>query len=747
MNSKKNEKQVMLVMAAVIFVLGFFMLLHASTLMAENSSLSILIAFLNAPEHMLAHPADIKITSDFTSHLFIYIIIYAFVIATFAIDDIRNRHYKMGAENGTAYFDTDIKNFNKKYTDPIGSPKNDGKNNMILTKDIAMSMESFKTKRNNNVLVVGGSGSGKSRFFVKPNILQANCNYVVTDPAGELLSTTGQFLIDQGYDLKVFNLVEMSKSDQYNPFNYIRDDLGVLMMINCLIKNTNPEGKGAGDPFWEKSETALLQALCFYLIKYAPEKNRNFTAVMKMLRAAEIDENDASRKSNLDRLFDEVALKDPNSIALKQYLTFKMGAGKTLKSILISCSVRLTVFNMKQIENLTKTDTIDLGGMGEGKKALFVIIPAADDTYNFLVSMMYSQLFETLYFVAETKCEHQRLPRQVRFLLDEFANIGQIPGFTKKLATMRKYGISCSVILQNLAQIKTMYKDDWESIVGNCDSFLFLGGQEYSTLEYISKSLGKTTITVRNRSMSKGKSGSSSASFNQTARDLMSPDEIMKMPKDECILIINGLAPFKGKKYDYLSHPNYKYTGDADPKKVYINTRDNSAAFSLIAAEEKIEKKKAMDAAKRNLYENTRKAFDQPPVPTTRGFAGLTFNGVRAPESIDEVNMPKVLKAEDTVVADNTPHLSQKNNDKFVQKNEKTSENIEKNQFNSVFPSIKDKDNIDIIETPKKTEIKKEKIKEETPPAIKQKKSDNNQESDNEDANNTEEYWDFTSYV
>lgn len=641
MNNKKNERTMMMIFGTIVLIIGIVIVLHATTLTFYDPNLDLFSAFFEAFDHIITDPFDIKITGQTVSGIAVFLFIYLFAMFYLYYDTVRHSHYKSDAVSGTARFDDDIKSYNKTYTEPFDSPNNDGENNMILTKDISLSMDSRKTQRNNNVLVVGGSGSGKSRYFVKPNILQANCNYVVTDPAGELLATTGSFLKRQGYDIKIFNLVEMAKSDQYNPFHYIRDDLGVLMMINCLIKNTNPDGKSGGDPFWEKSETALLQALCFYLIKYRPEKNRNFTSVMKMLRAAEIDENDASRKSNLDRLFDEVALKDPNSIALKQYLTFKMGAGKTLKSILISCSVRLTVFNMKQIENLTRKDTIDLGGMGEGKKALFVIIPAADDTYNFLVSMMYSQLFETLYFIAETKCEHQRLPRQVRFLLDEFANIGQIPGFTKKLATMRKYGISCSVVLQNLAQIKTMYKDDWESIVGNCDSFLFLGGQEYSTLEYISKSLGKTTITVKNRTMSKGKSSSASASFNQTARDLMSPDEIMKMPKDECILIINGLAPFKGKKYDYLAHPNYKYTGDANDKNMYVNERDNSAAFDVAKAEQYIETKTATTSARKKIVEAAVESVTTPPVPISKAFAGLTFNGMDTMDGMREISPRK----------------------------------------------------------------------------------------------------------
>ena len=499
-----------------------------------------------------------------------FTLIFALVLYLIKVNEESIDHDATGHESGSAKWNKNIKGYNRIYTDPQDSPNSDGEKNMILTNDVFLSLDTRQTRRNNNVMVVGGSGAGKSRFFVKPNLLQANCSYVITDPAGELLETQAGFLERQGYKIKCFNLVEMKHSNCYNPFNYVRDDLGVLILINCLIKNTNPDGKSGGDPFWEKSETALLQALMFYLIKYRPKEEQNFTSIMKLLRAAEVDENNPNVKSPLDRIFDEVAKRDSNSIALKQYMTFKMGAGKTLKSILISCSVRLTVFNMKEIENLTGTDDIDLGTIGDEKQALFIVIPAADSTYNFLVSMMYSQLFETLYFHAETECKGKRLNYHVRFMLDEFANIGQIPEFTKKLATMRKYEISCSIILQNLAQIKSMYKDDWEGLIGNCDSFLFLGGQEYSTLEYISKELGKTTVYVYTHSRSFAwKGGSGNRGQQKTARELMTPDEIMKMDNKDCILMIRGLHPFYGPKYDYPKHKNYRYTGDADENFLY----------------------------------------------------------------------------------------------------------------------------------------------------------------------------------
>lgn len=577
MKPKRKNIGFYIFMGIIIYALLILISLHAGKAMEDDLRINFLQALGVALQTTIDSPMNFHPVSKY-SYQFIGGFTVAFAIGALWLSVEREKKQQTlpGKESGSAEWNTDLDNYNKTYTDPHGSKSNNGPKNMILTQDVFLNMDTRKTFRNNNVLVVGGSGSGKSRFMVKPNLLQANCSFVVTDPSGELLESTGKFLEDQGYKIKVFNLVEMQHSNCYNPFNYIRDDLGVLMMINCLIKNTNPTGADKGDPFWEKSETALLQALCFYLIKYRPKNEQNFTSVMKLLRAAEVNENDPSQKSVLDRIFEDVEKKDPNSIALKQYQTFKMGAGKTLKSILISTSVRLTVFNMWQIENLTGTDDIDLGSIGDEKTALFVIIPAADDTFNFLVSMMYSQLFETLYYHAETECEGKRLPYHVRFLLDEFANIGTIPDFEKKLATMRKYEISCTIILQNLAQLKTMYKDNWGSITGNCDSFLFLGGKEYDTLEAISKELGDATIIVRNNSRSFGKSGSSSQSFNKTARKLMTPDELSRMPNSDCILMIRGLKPFYGKKYDYPKHPNYKYTGDANDEFLY----DVSAKFN-----------------------------------------------------------------------------------------------------------------------------------------------------------------------
>lgn len=606
MKSKQNFK-LYLIFGSFVMVFVILTALHAAdyAYIHPNSNIfiSILMGALNVAE------APFAFTFRNESLIYIGASLFLFTLGAlyFWVQKERNQHAQHGTENGTSHWNDDLPGYNKEFTSPKGSPSNNGPNNMILSQNVFLNMNTRETLRNNNVLICGGSGSGKSRFLIKPNILQANANYVVTDPAGELLESTGGFLEREGYDVKVFNLVEMSKSDQYNPFHYIRDDPGVLMMINCLIQNTNA-GKSGGDPFWEKSEMALLQALCFYLIHYCPKHLQNFTTVMKLLRAAEVDENNANKKSKLDRLFDQVAESDPNSIALKQYLTFKMGAGKTLKSILISCSVRLTVFNMKEIENLTCQDTIELDKMAgtyesetlenekvNNKKALFVIIPAADSTYNFLVSMMYSQLFETLYFIGETKSSDKKLPRPIRFLLDEFANIGQIPEFTKKLATMRKYDISCTIVYQDLSQLKAMYEKDWGSVISNCDTFLFLGGKDGETAKYISEQLGDTTITVRNRSMSKGGKGGANHSFNQQGRKLLLPSEVADIDNKKCIVMIRGVSPFLDDKYEYTKHPNYKYTGDANKDYLYINKRNNGIQISTeeekeIKKEEKINK-------------------------------------------------------------------------------------------------------------------------------------------------------------
>lgn len=530
-------------------------------------------------EHMSAHPFDIfPLDMGAIGAVTGWV---AIGCAVAYVEYARRKRLRTSGEHGTAGWFKDMKKYNRTYSAPKGEPYADRSGgdpndwekrnkNIILNNDVYLSVNGRDTMRNLNVLVAGGSGSGKSRFVVKPNLLQANCSFVVTDPSGELLESMGGFLKRRGYKIKVFNLVQMEHSCSYNPFQYIRNEEGVLTMINALIQNTTPKGATKGDPFWEKAETALLQAICFYLYYECNMEDRNFTNVMKLLRCLEVREGQEDYDSTLDIMFKTLKEKNPEHIAVRQYAVFKQAAGKTAQSIMVSCSVRLTVFNMESITRLTCMDNINLGAMGNEKTALFCITPVVDPTFNFLVALLYTQLFETLYFHAETECKGKRLPIHVRFLLDEFANIGTIPDFEQKLATMRKYEISCTIIIQNLAQLKTMYKDSWESITGNCDTFIFLGGQEQTTLKYVSEKLGKETIVTQTDSRNfGGKGGGSSRSKQIIGRDLMTPTEISEMDTSDCIVFIRGLKPFFGKKYDYPKHPNYGWTGDAKDEYLY----------------------------------------------------------------------------------------------------------------------------------------------------------------------------------
>ncbi|WP_461247129.1 VirD4-like conjugal transfer protein, CD1115 family [Treponema sp. R6D11] len=441
-------------------------------------------------------------------------------------------------------------------------------NNVLFTQTERMSTDQRMTRKNLNILTIGGSGSGKTRFFAKPNIMQSNTSYVITDPKGELLSSTSGLLADMGYKIKVFNLIDMAHSNCYNPFAYIKEDNDVLTLIRTLIKNTTPKGAQSNDPFWEKAETALLQALVYYLWYEAPADEQNFSMIMELLRAAEVRESDETYQSDLDRLFKILEEKDPTHIALKQYAIFKQAAGQTAKSILVSTSVRLAPFNIRDIGALTIDDNLELDKLGDEKTALYVVVPDSHDTYNFIVAMMYSQIFKALYMKADFDYGG-RLPVHVRFILDEFANIGRIPNFEEILATMRSREISASIIIQNLAQLKAIYKDSWESITGNCDTMLFLGGQEQSTLEYISKRLGKKTIDTKTTSVNGGKNKATNINFGIHGRELMFPDEIGRMPDTECILMMRGMKPFKSEKIKLEKHPNYDMLYDGKGPQKY----------------------------------------------------------------------------------------------------------------------------------------------------------------------------------
>lgn len=444
-----------------------------------------------------------------------------------------------------------------------------------------MSLNTRQHRENLNVLVIGGSGSGKSRFYVKPNIMQLNTSYVVTDPKGELLRSCGRLLKKAGYEIRVFNLIDMSHSNNYNPFNYIYDKDGninktyVMKMVNCLMKNTKQEGASGGDQFWDDSTKALTLAIAFYLLEKKTDENgnsldRNFSTVMKMMRLAEISEQDENHRSPLDDMMDELRGENPHSMAVSFYADFKKAPAETAKSILISAAVRFAAFNLPEVADLTHTDNIHLDTLGDRKTALFIIIPSSDATFNFLAAMMYTQLFDTLYDTANFKYGG-RLPVHVRCLLDEFANVGTIPDFDKLLATMRSMEISANIIIQNLAQLKKMYDKSWEILTGNCDSLLFLGGQEASTLEAISKSLGKETIDVvsQNRTRSH-KSPSTSENNSILGRELMTTDELKVMKPNECVLIVRALYPFFCHKFDIEKHQNYKYLEDSNKNYAYL---------------------------------------------------------------------------------------------------------------------------------------------------------------------------------
>lgn len=564
----QREKIIMASLGALAYLLLLFFFAHYFYIYNTGAAGGFPVLVGQAREHMLRDPFSLSPfpLSQTASAAFVTAVISLAVYT----NERKKKRMLPGREEGSARWNEDLAGYNRVYTDPKGKASRKGSKNMILTSEVFLSMDGRQTMRNNNILVIGGSGAGKSRFFVKPNILQANCSFIITDPSGELLESTGHFLEQSGYRVKIFNLVEMQYSDHYNPFCYIRDDNGVLMMITCLMQNTTPAGASKGDQFWEQSVTTLLLAICFYLHYEIRKEDRNFANVMKLLLKAQVREDQEDFKSTLDIMFEELEKKKgPQHIAVRFYKIFKQGAGKTLKSILISASVRLSTFNLSAVQKLTGDDTISLMSVGDEPTAVFVVIPSADTTFNYLVSMMYSQLFESLYFHAENECRGKRLPYEVRFMLDEFANTGTIPDFEKKLATMRKYGISCSIILQNLAQLKTMYKDAWESVTGNCDTFLFLGGQEQTTLEYVSKKLGKVTILTNGYSRSRGGQGSRTESENVKGRDLLSPDEISRMDNKNCILFIRGLLPFFCTKYDYPKHKNYQYTGDAKEAFLY----------------------------------------------------------------------------------------------------------------------------------------------------------------------------------
>lgn len=520
-----------------------------------------LIELLGSFAESARHPFSLRWTEHTPTFLAGAAVLYACGIGMYYATLKTTRQ---GEEHGSARWGSP-RELNGKYAD-----HKHPENNVILTQNVQMRMDSHKHRRNLLEIIVGGSGAGKTRFVVKPNIMQANCSFLVTDPKGEILRSMGPLLQAKGYEIKVFDLVDPTRSDAYNPFWYIRDDKDVLSLIQNFIKSTTPKGSRSNDPFWEKSETALDSALMLYLLHEAPMEEQTFETIAYMIENAGIREDDPDYKSPLDLLFAALEEEEPDHLAVRQYKIFKQAEGRTARSILVTAAVRLAPFTLPAIQRITSRDELEIDRLGERKQAIFCCIPDSDDSLNFLIGMLYTQAFQTLYYKADK--EHRgRLPIPVRLIMDEFANVALPDNFSRVQATMRSREISSVIILQNISQLKALFKNDWESIIGNADSFLYLGGNEQSTHEYVSKLLGKQTIDTQTHGETRGRNGSSSTNFQNAGRELMTPDEVRRMGTDDALLFIRGELPIKDKKYDLLKHPNITLTedGGAEP---YLHT-------------------------------------------------------------------------------------------------------------------------------------------------------------------------------
>ena len=505
-----------------------------------------LTAAMNNPTHITLNEYSLKA-------VLIFLFLYAMGIGVY-FSSRENR--RPGEEHGSARWGN-VKSVVKRYMDK------DSYKNIILSQNMRLGLNAKKHRRNLNVLVVGGSGAGKTRFYAKPNLMQCNTSFIVADPKGEMLRSIAPLLIENGYDIKVFNLIEPENSDGYNPFVYIRKDEDVIKLISNLIQNTTPKNAQQNDPFWEKSEIALDSALMLYLLHEAPPEEQTFEMLMFLIENAATveDEDESGYQSPVDILFQGLEDEKPEHIAVRQYKIFKQASGKTAKSILISAAVRLAAFNLPEIAKMTSYDNLDIGTLGERKRAIFCVIPDNDNSFNYLVGMLYTQAFQALYFNADNN-HGGELPIPVHIVMDEFANVALPDNFERILATMRSRRISVSIIIQNMAQLKALFKDSWENITGNCDTLLYLGGNEQSTHEYISKMLGKETIDTRTRGITKGQHGSSNTNYQNAGRELLTLDEVRLLDNSNALIFIRGERPLIDKKFDILSHPNIAKTAD-----------------------------------------------------------------------------------------------------------------------------------------------------------------------------------------
>lgn len=548
-NRQENQKTIYILLA-ILSVFVIWLALMAAGCYEEGIKLFELLDRLtvavNNPTHIVFNEYSLKA-------VLIFLFLYAMGIGVY-FSSKENR--RPGEEHGSARWGN-VKSVVRRYMDK------DSYKNIILSQNMRLGLNAKKHRRNLNVLVVGGSGAGKTRFYAKPNLMQCNTSFIVADPKGEMLRSIAPLLIENGYDIKVFNLIEPENSDGYNPFVYIRKDEDVIKLISNLIQNTTPKNASQNDPFWEKSEIALDSALMLYLLHEAPPEEQTFEMLMFLIENAATveDEDESGYQSPVDILFQGLEDEKPEHIAVRQYKIFKQASGKTAKSILISAAVRLAAFNLPEIAKMTSYDNLDIGTLGERKRAIFCVIPDNDNSFNYLVGMLYTQAFQALYFNADNN-HGGELPIPVHIVMDEFANVALPDNFERILATMRSRRISVSIIIQNMAQLKALFKDSWENITGNCDTLLYLGGNEQSTHEYISKMLGKETIDTRTRGITKGQHGSSNTNYQNAGRELLTLDEVRLLDNSNALIFIRGERPLIDKKFDILSHPNIAKTAD-----------------------------------------------------------------------------------------------------------------------------------------------------------------------------------------
>ena len=549
MNRQENQKTIYILLGILsVFVIWFALMVAGCY--EEDIKLFELLDRLTAA---MNNPAHITLNKYSLKAVLIFLFLYAIGIGVY-FSSRENR--RPGEEHGSARWGN-VKSVVKRYMDK------DSYKNIILSQNMRLGLNAKKHRRNLNVLVVGGSGAGKTRFYAKPNLMQCNTSFIVADPKGEMLRSIAPLLIENGYDIKVFNLIEPENSDGYNPFVYIRKDEDVIKLISNLIQNTTPKNAQQNDPFWEKSEIALDSALMLYLLHEAPPEEQTFEMLMFLIENAATveDEDESGYQSPVDILFQGLEDEKPEHIAVRQYKIFKQASGKTAKSILISAAVRLAAFNLPEIAKMTSYDNLDIGTLGERKRAIFCVIPDNDNSFNYLVGMLYTQAFQALYFNADNN-HGGELPIPVHIVMDEFANVALPDNFERILATMRSRRISVSIIIQNMAQLKALFKDSWENITGNCDTLLYLGGNEQSTHEYISKMLGKETIDTRTRGITKGQHGSSNTNYQNAGRELLTLDEVRLLDNSNALIFIRGERPLIDKKFDILSHPNIAKTAD-----------------------------------------------------------------------------------------------------------------------------------------------------------------------------------------